>query len=178
METLLALSHTLALVLLALALLGGLVLVPLGLPGLWLMLAAGALFWVAVPGAGIGPGVLFIALLLVGLAEYLEFTISGRYAERFGGSRRAAWGAIGGGLVGALLGVPVPVVGSLIGAMLGAFVGAFAAELTVHRESRAHPGRVATGALLGRAVAAAAKSAMAVLVAIVLMAAAVGGAMG
>ena len=59
------------------------------------------------------------------------------------------------------MGVPVPVVGSVIGAFIGAFVGAFVAEL-----SRGTGGsgatRVATGALIGRALAAATKVAIGV----------------
>lgn len=172
MQALLSVSHVLGLSLLAIALLAGLVLVPLGLPGLWVMLGAALLYFVAVPSGGIGVGTLLVAVVLVGLAELLEFSISGRYARRYGGSRRASWGAIIGGIAGALIGVPVPVIGSLIGAMLGSFVGAFAAELSVARAQRSDPTRVATGALLGRAVASAAKSAIGVLVAIVLFGAA------
>lgn len=176
METITSLSHLLAIVLLAAALLGGLVLVPLGLPGLWIMLGAGLVFWIALPAGGIGVVSFGIAAALVVLAEVLEFGISGRYARRYGGSRRASWGAIIGGVVGAIVGVPVPILGSLAGAMLGAFVGAFAAELSVRRDIRSNPTRVATGALVGRTVAAATKSALGVLVAIVLFGAALIGA--
>ena len=47
-------SHTVAVLLLAAALLGGLVLVPLGFPGLWIMLGAGLLYWVLLPAGGLG----------------------------------------------------------------------------------------------------------------------------
>ena len=173
MDSLLSVSHLAALVLLTLALLGGLLLVPLGLPGLWLMLGAGLLYWILLPTGGIGLLVFGVAAALVVTAEVLEFTIAGRYARQYGGSRRASWGAILGGIVGALVGVPVPVLGSLIGAFVGSFAGAFVGELTVHRDQRHDPQRVATGALVGRAVAAAAKSGIGVLVGIVLLGAAV-----
>lgn len=164
-----------ALVLLALSLLGALVLVPIGFPGLWVMLGAALTYWVVLPEGGIGAWTMAGAALLVVTAEVLEYTIAGRYTRKYGGSRRASWGAIIGGLIGAVVGVPLPVVGSLLGAFVGAFAGAFVGELTVHRDTRANPTRVATGALVGRAIAAAAKSGFGVLVASWIMAAAVVG---
>ena len=164
-----------AIVLLALSLLGALVLVPIGLPGLWVMLGVALTYWVVLPEGGIGAWTMAGAALLVVTAEVLEYTIAGRYTRKYGGSRRASWGAIIGGLVGAIIGVPLPIVGSLLGAFIGAFAGAFVGELTVHRDTRGNPTRVATGAVVGRAIAAAAKSGFGVLVAIWIMAAAVVG---
>lgn len=165
----------LALILLAVALLGGLLMVPLGLPGLWVMLGAALLYWVVIPAGGIGLLTLAVASIIVIIAEVLEYTIAGRYTRKYGGSSRAAWGAILGGLAGAIVGVPVPVVGSLVGAFVGAFAGAFFGELTVGRDERGDPTRVATGALIGRAVAAAVKSGLGLLVAVVVMGAALAG---
>jgi uncharacterized protein YqgC (DUF456 family) len=169
MDASLSLAHGLAIVLLAAALLGGLLLVPIGLPGLWIMLGAGLLYWILLPAGGIGVVSFLIASALVVIAEVLEFTIAGRYTRQYGGSRRASWGAIIGGIVGAVVGVPVPILGSLVGALIGSFAGAFVGELTVHRDTRNNPTRAATGALLGRAVAAATKSAIGVGVGLVLL---------
>lgn len=161
----------LALLLLTCGLLVGLVLVPLGLPGLWIMLGSVLAYWMAVPDGSVGLITLLVASALVVVAEVLEFTIAGRYARKYGGSRRAGWGAMLGGVVGAFVGVPVPVVGSLV----GAFAGAFVAELTVARAARGAPVQVATGALIGRVVAAATKVAFGVaIVVLVLFAALVG----
>jgi len=97
--------------------------------------------------------------LLALFGEIIEFSLSGRYARKYGGSRRAGWGAIIGGVVGAFVGVPVPIVGPVIGGFLGSFAGALIAEL-----SRGSGGgtatRVAWGALIGRVTAAAAKVAI------------------
>ncbi len=175
MDTLSSFSQIVALVLLSVALLAGLALVPLGLPGLWVMLGAGLLYWIVVPAGGIGLTTFLIAAALVVLAEVLEYTIAGSYTRKYGGSKRASWGAIAGGIIGAVVGVPVPILGSLVGAMIGAFAGAFVGELSVHRARRHDPTRVATGALIGRAVAAAAKSGLGVLVAILLAGAAIVG---
>ena len=168
-----SISHTAALIALAVMLATGLVLVPVGLPGLWLMLAAALAYSVLLPAGGIGAWTLVGTLGLVLVAELLELSIAGRYTKRYGGSRRASWGAIIGGLVGAVVGVPVPVIGSVLAAFAGAFVGAYIGERTVHRDLRSDPTRVATGALIGRAVAAAAKSGIAAIVAIWLFSAAV-----
>jgi len=165
----------LALILLGTALVGGLVLIPFGLPGLWVMLGSALLHWALMPQGGVGLWTVAGAGALVVVAEVLEFTISARYTRAYGGSRRASWGSVLGGLVGALVGIPVPVVGSLVGAFAGAFVGALLAELTVAKGSRGAPVQVATGALVGRVVAAAAKVGIGVVVAVLVMASAVVG---
>ncbi len=165
----------LGLVLLMLVMFGGLIIIPLGLPGLWVMLGAALLHWVLVPTGGIGLWTMAGAGVLVVLAEILEFTISARYTRKYGGSRRASWGAIVGGLVGAMVGIPVPVIGSVIGAFVGAFAGALVAEFTVAHSERGEPVRVATGAVVGRAIAAAAKVGIGVVVAVWVVAAAVFG---
>jgi uncharacterized protein YqgC (DUF456 family) len=143
------------LLLLVAALIVGLVLIPFGLPGLWLMVGAALLYSYARPQQ-LGMATLIGITVLAVAAEALEWVLSGRYTRKYGGSRRAAWGAIVGGLIGAMVGVPIPVIGSVIGAFVGAFAGALVAELTRGAEVRAAT-RVATGALVGRAVAAAMK---------------------
>jgi uncharacterized protein YqgC (DUF456 family) len=146
--------------LLVIALFVGLMLIPFGLPGLWVMVGATLLYSWAEPSR-IGLPTLIGLTLLAILAEVLEFLAAGRYARKYGGSRRAAWGAILGGIVGAIIGVPIPVIGSVIGAFAGSFAGALAAEMTLG--SRVGDAtRVATGALIGRAVATALKVAIGV----------------
>ena len=141
--------------LLAAVLLLGLVMIPFGLPGTVVILAAAIGYSILVKGSiGIFTLVCVGALLVLG--EVIEWTLTAKYTKQYGGSRRASWGAIIGGMVGAFMGVPVPIVGSIIGAFAGAFVGAFAAELT-GGSSGGTATRVATGALIGRAVAAAMK---------------------
>lgn len=130
-----------------------LLLVPLGLPGTWLMIA------VLVVGLVAGRVAWTTLLLLVGvaaLAEVAEFLLVRQASLRYGGSNRAFWGAIAGGLAGVLIGVPVPVVGSLVAGVGGTFAGA---TLVALWEERA-PGdaaRVGWGAVVGRAISAAVK---------------------
>lgn len=134
----------------------GLVLLAFGLPGLWVMSGAVLLYSIGVPAGGVGTVTVIIVFGLAVAAEALEFLLTGRFARRYGGSRRAGWGAIVGSIVGAFVGVPVPVVGSLVGAFAGAFAGAWLAEMT-NRASVGSATRVATGALLGRIAATATK---------------------
>jgi uncharacterized protein len=156
----------LALTLLFAALVVGLLLVPVGLPGLWIMLGATFAYWIARPDGSVGLVTVMAVAALVVVAEVLEFAVAGRYARRFGGSSRASWGAIVGGLVGAVVGVPVPVLGSMLGAFAGAFAGALLAELSVRADARGNPVRVATGALVGRVVAAGLKVGFGVAIAV------------
>jgi uncharacterized protein YqgC (DUF456 family) len=145
-------------------LLVSMVLIPLGLPGIWLMVAAGLGFQLLVPGT-VGTITVVGTAVLATIAEVIEFTLAGRYARKYGGSRRAGWGAMLGGIVGAFMGVPVPIVGPVIGAFLGAFAGAFAMELTVRESRTGDATRVAWGAMVGRVVAAGMKMGFGVMIA-------------
>jgi uncharacterized protein YqgC (DUF456 family) len=152
-------------ILLALALFACLLLVPFGLPGTWLMLGVAAAYGMATGEPSIGVSTLVGLGLLATVAEIAEFTLAGRYTRKYGGSRRASWGAIIGGTIGAFAGIPIPVLGSLIGAFAGSFVGALVFEMS--RGTRADASmRVATGALVGRAVAVALKVATGLIMAI------------
>ena len=146
------------LLLLAAVMLLGLVLVPLGLPGTWVIAGAALAFNPLVGEERIGMVTIVGVFLIAVVAEVVEFMLAGRFAERYGGSRRAGWGAIIGGIVGAFVGVPVPIVGPMLGAFAGSFAGALLAELSLGTRHGAAT-RVATGALLGRVAAVAAKSA-------------------
>jgi uncharacterized protein YqgC (DUF456 family) len=147
--------------LLGLILFASVLLIPLGLPGIWVMLASAVGYNALVAGKIAGPigwVTLIGTLLLAVVAEVVDFTLAARFARRFGGSRRAGWGAILGGFLGAFAGIPIPIVGSVIGAFLGAFVGAFVAEWTNRESTAATSTRVAWGALIGRAAGAALKT--------------------
>ena len=128
--------------------LAALCMIPLGLPGTWLqVIAAGIVVWTM--GAPLGGFLVVLGLAIVG--EIAE-TLSGRWgARRFGGSRRAAWGALIGGFAGLFVGLPIPVLGSLIMSFVGTFVGALAGEMW-ERGGVTPELRVGMGALVGRAV--------------------------
>ena len=152
--------------LLLLAQAAGLLLIPFGLPGTWVQVLGLAAFAWATDFRIVGAVPIVVVLLLAVVGEVIEFVLGGRYARRYGGSRRAAWGAIVGGVVGAFVGVPVFLIGSVIGAFVGAFAGAALLELTRSPDARAAM-RVGWGAFVGRLVATAAKSALGVVIAAV-----------
>src|SRR5437867_9251798 len=101
-------DHTLLVVLLALACLAGLALIALGLPGLWVMVAALVGYGALTHFRTIGTGTIALVLGLAALGEVVEAWLGFGLARRYGGSKRAGWGALLGGLVGAAVGVPVP----------------------------------------------------------------------
>jgi uncharacterized protein len=121
-------------------------LTPLGVPGLWIMVAVLAL------GAWLGDVsimILGVCVTLAVAAEIAEFLIVQRLNVQYGGSRLAFWGAILGGVVGVILGMPVPVVGSIIAGFLGSFAGAALATLyETRRLDNAAAAKVAAGIVI------------------------------
>ena len=154
-----------ALLLLGAACLVGLVLIPFGLPGLWVMVLGVVGYGWLTDFRTVTVGLMALVLVLAVLGEVLEAWLGFRLARRYGGSRRAGWGALVGGLVGAVVGVPVPLVGPVIGGFLGAFAGAALFEYSRERRT-GHAARAGWGAVLGRAAAAAAKMAIGIVIAV------------
>jgi len=156
----------LALVLLLALSLVGLAMIPLGLPGLWVMVTGVLAYGWLTGFRSVGIAMIVIVLGLAFLGEVIENWIGFRYAKRYGGSTRSGWGALIGGLIGATIGVPVAVIGSVLGAFIGAFIGAALFEYSYSR----HPGvatRAGWGAVLGRAAGAAVKIALGVVIAVI-----------
>lgn len=138
-------------------------LIPLGLPGLWIM---AALVGVGVWAGQVSAWVFIVAVLLTGLAELAEWLIVRSMNLRYGGSPRAFWGAIIGGFVGVLLGAPVPVVGSVVAGLVGSFVGAAVVTYYEMRDIEA-AGRVGWGVFLARTLAVGVKVAVAIAILVV-----------
>jgi uncharacterized protein len=133
----------------------GLLSIPLGLPGLWIMIGVAAVG--AITGE-IGTLTLLACVLLAIIAEIIEFVLVRRLTKQYGGSKKAFWGAIGGGFVGVLIGTPIPIIGSIIMGMVGAFVGA---ALVTYAETKelGSAQRVGWGAVMGRLFTTVAKTA-------------------
>ena len=143
-----------------LVMLACLVLIPLGLPGLWLIVAItmglalfGSLSWT-------------FALVVAGVAlitEVGEFAVLKKFGDAYGGSRKAFWGAVLGGMVGLFVGVPVPIIGPMITAFLGTFIGAGLVTY-VETLSLKTSAKVGWGMLFARTAAVALKIAVSVAV--------------
>lgn len=138
-------ASVLAVVAMAVALL----MVPFGLPGVWVMVAI--LFLAAILGA-VPWAAWVIVAVVAAAAEAGEFWLLKTLGGRYGGSRRAFWGAILGGFAGLFLGAPIPLAGSVVAAFLGSFLGA-AAVTFIETRSASHATRVGWGVLLARTAA-------------------------
>lgn len=145
-----------------------LIMIPFGMPGTLVMFAAALCYKLLVPQGGIGwPSVVIVGILML-VAEGLDWVLAARFAKKYGGSRRAAWGAGIGGMIGAFVGIPIPVVGSIVGAFAGAFVGALVFEMSAGSGGGTAT-RVAWGALIGRVAAAAIKMGIGLVMAVWLL---------
>ena len=156
----------LAIVILVLGLVTGLVLVPLGLPGLWVMVGALPAYGWLTDFRSLSVALIAIVLALALVGELIESWLGFRFAKRYGGSSRSGWGALIGGIVGAIIGVPIPVIGSVIGAFLGSFIGAALFEYSASRQLGVAT-RAGWGSVVGRAAAAAVKIALGLVIAVI-----------
>jgi uncharacterized protein YqgC (DUF456 family) len=131
--------------------LAGIAITVMTLPGLWLMLAAAAVYALLTHGNYIGWWTLATLLVLATVAEIIEFTSSGAGAKRAGGGRAGLWGALLGGLLGGIFlsFIPIPVLSTLVGVCLGTFLGAMIGELAFGREIT-HSLKIGFGAAKGR----------------------------
>ncbi len=134
------------------------VLIPVGLPGLWVLVALiGVGAWLG----EVSGWVLMVGVALAAVAELAEWLIVRSMNVRYGGSPRAFWGAVAGGLIGVLAGAPIPVAGPLVAGFLGSFLGAALVtwqELDDLQAAR----RVGWGVLLARVFSVALKVGVAV----------------
>jgi hypothetical protein len=147
----------------------GLLLIPLGLPGLWVMVGAAVLHRVAGGSHELGVALLAFITVLALLAEAAEALLGVLTARRFGATRWGMWGAFLGGIAGALVLTPFfPLAGTLFGAFVGAFAGAFLLEWTKSRTFRAG-WRAGLGAFVGRVAAVALKVAVGLTIAVLVV---------
>jgi len=142
----------------------GLLLIPLGLPGLWVMVVGILAYGWLSDFRTVTVAVIAIVVGIAILGEIIESWLGFRFAKRYGGSSRSGWGALIGGLVGAVIGVPIAIIGSVIGAFIGSFIGAALFEYSASRQADVAT-RAGWGAVVGRAAAAAMKIALGVVIA-------------
>ncbi len=114
----------------------GIILVPLGLPGTWLIFSSAALYSLFY---NFNPGktdfwTLLILLFIAAFGELLEFLVSVWGGKKLQVSNGALIASIVGGLIGAVIGVPVFLIGSLLGLLLGVFLGALIYEFLVEKD--------------------------------------------
>jgi uncharacterized protein YqgC (DUF456 family) len=137
-----------------LGLLLGLFLVPLGLPGNWLILGIALLKAILSDFQGLTLWWLLLLLALALLGEAIEFLLGVLVAKRYGASKWGMFGAFFGGLIGGIVGTPLlfPGIGTMIGAFFGAFMGAFLCEYLYRMRSDVSF-QAGIGAFIGRILA-------------------------
>jgi len=154
-------------VLFVIALLVGLVAVPLGFPGTFIILAAAFLYALATEFAAITWTTLAILLAAALLAEGVEAVTGLVGARKYGSGKLGIAASIVGGIAGAVMGAPLFFgLGAIPGALAGAFGAAVLAELVRGRSSR-EAFRAGWGTFLGRLAGTAIKGALAVAMAVV-----------
>ena len=156
----------LAIVLLIALIVIGLALIPLGLPGLWVMVGGILAYGWLTGFRSVGVIMIAIVLGIAFLGEIIDNWLGFRFAKRYGGSTRSGWGALLGGLVGAVIGVPIALIGSVIGAFVGSFIGAALFELSYSRHAGV-AARAGWGAVMGRVAAVAVKIALGIVLAVI-----------
>jgi len=145
--------HILYYIILLVVLFLGLAINVLGLPGLWLMVAAHAVYALATGwNRYVGWPSLIAMIVLALIAEAVEFFAGAAGSKAAGGRTRGAIGAVVGAFIGAILFsfIPLFIVAQVVGACVGAFVGAAVMEFT-DKDLR-HSLRVGVGAAKGRFV--------------------------
>ncbi len=128
------LTAIVALLLLVLFCIAGLVLIPLGMPGTFVIIIGAVVYNLVHWSMAVSLPILVVLLVLALAGELLEYILGMKLAEKRGTSRPAVYGAIIGGIVGTFAGVPVPVLGSVIGLFAGVFAGAFLFELALKKD--------------------------------------------
>ncbi|KAA3663024.1 MAG: DUF456 domain-containing protein [Calditrichaeota bacterium] len=123
--------------------------VPLGLPGTFVIVGTVLLHGFLTDFVPFSGTLIVLLLAIAILGEGIEFFFGAASAKKFGGSKQSMWGAILGGFAGAVVGTGiVPVVGTLIGVLVGAFIGAAGMEYLATQNSNTAL-RVGFGAFLG-----------------------------
>jgi len=161
-------THILGILLLGLVCLGALASLIFGLPGTFVIVGAAMVYaWATGFAAVHWSTIAWLALLAI-LGEGIEFLAGAAGATRERPSRRVTIWTLLAGFIGGIIGTPFMFgIGSLVGALVGAFVGA---SLAVASEGGSTGSALATGwaALRGRLLGFILKTAMAVLMLVVL----------
>lgn len=148
------------------AMLGGIGMITMGLPGNALLFVSALLYAAGSQFTYLSIESLVIVLVILLLAEGIEFIAGLMGAKKEKASKRAMVGAVFGGFCGAVIGSGiVPLVGSMIGLVCGGFIGSYLAEYS-KAKNRDKAGRVAVGVAIGQMTGVVVKLIMA-LVAIV-----------
>jgi uncharacterized protein len=138
------------LIVLDLVLLCGLIAIPIGLGGNFILLGAALLVAIITRFQAITLVALIVMLVVVVLGEIIESMLGSYMAYKFGATRYGMIGAFVGGILGAVAGTPIlPIIGSIAGSFIGAAIGAVLLEY-YHQRKIDSSLPAGWGALLGK----------------------------
>ncbi|MBS3787608.1 DUF456 domain-containing protein [Candidatus Bipolaricaulota bacterium] len=106
----------------------GLLVIPVGIPGTFIIVSASGLTGLMTGWDVVSISLFFIFLGLAILGELGDYLFSVASGKKYGANKYSLIGSFIGAIVGSILGLPLPVIGNLVGAFLGAFAGAFIME--------------------------------------------------
>lgn len=129
----------------------------LGIPGIWILVAAALIIALASHFTIITWPFLILCVALAIVSEIVESFLGVAVVAKKGGGKLGIVGTFIGALLGAILGVPVvPPLGSIFFGFVGAFAGAVAGEYISYRNIDSAV-RIGFWAFLGRGMAIAVK---------------------
>jgi len=141
----------------AIGLLAGLLMIPLGLGGTFVIFGVGLVTALVTHWTRVEWQALAVIGILAVIGEVLESLLGVLVVKRYGATKGAMWGTFLGGVVGGVAGTAVlPIAGSLVGAFVGAFLGAVVGELIQRRELQPSM-RAGWAAFVGRLLTVAVK---------------------
>lgn len=152
-----------------LAILAGVIMTIIGMPGNLIILLAGILYGYYDHFDKMDYAVLVIVLGIFVIAEIIEFIAGLVGAKKEKASKRAMFATFIGTIIGGIWGTAIlPVIGSLLGALFGAFIATALAEYSKTKDLD-QAKRVGKSVLKGQIIAIVIKSTAAVSMAIILL---------
>jgi uncharacterized protein YqgC (DUF456 family) len=147
-----AITRIALIVLLDIVLLAGLIAIPLGLSGNFIILGAALVVAIITHFTAVPIWALIVMAALVATGEIVESLLGSVMARRYGASKWGMLGAFVGGIAGAILGTPIaPIIGTIIGSFIGAALGAILVEwIRLQKLRSSMP--AGWGAILGKAL--------------------------
>ena len=121
----------------------GIVIIPFGLPGTFVIVVDAFIFALLTDFQSITWNFLAVLLGLSLLVELIEFFLSAAAAKKYGSSKWGMWGAIIGGFFGAVWATPIsPIFGTIFGAFIGTYLVSNPVARLVDQDVVIHPTRV------------------------------------
>jgi uncharacterized protein YqgC (DUF456 family) len=128
----------------------GLVGIPFGIPGTFIIFLASLLYAAITHFSQVTPVLIWVLLGIALFGELMEYFAGIFGARKFGASKAGVIGAVAGGIVGGVIGAGfLFLIGSMVGLLIGAFLGAFLVEVVIKKKP-AQALRAGWGTFTGR----------------------------